>query len=179
MKKIITLFLLATLSTGVYAQKAQMLFYGVIAEGILSDPTADENSKNRKQKPIKDVKVSVFAAGELVSTHVSKETGFYGVLLKSGGSYEVVFEKDGYFSKTYVMNCKKLEHPADGSALKCLIDIDLFKSVDQAELTDLSKKPYGICSVNRNEFVWDTEAMHKHKVKFFELAQPAYLQNEK
>jgi len=76
MKKIITLFLLATLSTGVYAQKAQMLFYGVIEEGILSDPTADENSKNRKQKPIKDVKVSVFAAGELISTHVSKESGF-------------------------------------------------------------------------------------------------------
>ena len=86
MKKIITLMMLAVLATGVHAQKAQMLFYGVIEEGILIDPNGDETVKNKKQKPIKDVKVSVFSAGELISTNQSKETGFYGVLLKSGGT---------------------------------------------------------------------------------------------
>ena len=179
MKKIITLIFLAVLANGVHAQKAQMLFYGVIEEGILIDPNGDEAVKNKKQKPIKDVMVSVFSAGELISTNQSKETGFYGVLLKSGGTYDVVFEKDGYFKKTYQLNCKKLEHPSDGSALKCLIDIDLFKAVDVAELNDLSQKPFGICSVIRNQIQWDTEAMHKTKVKFFELAQPLYQQNEK
>lgn len=179
MKKIITLIFLAALANGVHAQKAQMLFYGVIEEGPLTDPSGDETVKNKKQKPIKDVKVSVFSAGELITTNESKETGFYGVILKSGATFDVVFEKDGYFKKTYQLNCKKLEHASDGSALKCLIDIDLFKSVDVAELKELSQKPFGICSVIRNQIQWDTEAMHKHKVKFFELAQPAYMQNVK
>ena len=179
MKKIITLLWLAFMTAGLQAQKAQMLFYGIIEEGALSDPSGDDTQKAKRQKPLKDVKVHVYAGGELVSTNASKETGFYGVLLKSGGNYEVVFEKDGYFSKTFELNCKNLEHPADGSALKCPLDIDLFKAVDQAELKEMSKKPYGICSVNRHEIQWNKEAMRKNKVKFYELAQPLYLQNEK
>ena len=179
MKKIITLFIWALLANGVHAQKAQLLFYGVIEEGVLTDPSGDESGKNKKQKPIKDVKVSVFSLGELISTNTSKETGFYGVLLKSGSTYDVVFEKEGYFKKTYQLNCKKLEHPSDGSALKCLIDIDLFKLVDVAELHDLTQKPFGVCSVNRNQILWDAEMMQQHKVKFYELARPAYLQNSK
>ena len=179
MKKIITLLLLAAIATGLQAQKAQMLFYGVIEEGILTDPTGDDAQKSKRQKPLKDVKVHVYAAGELISSNVSKESGFYGVLLKSGGSYEVVFEKDGYFSRTYTLNCKNMEHPADGNVLKCPLDIDLFKAVDHAELKQLSEKPYGICSVHRNEIQWNKEAMRKNNVKFYELAQAVYMQNEK
>ena len=179
MKKIITLLLLAAIATGLQAQKAQMLFYGVIEEGILTDPTGDDAQKSKRQKPLKDAKVHVYAAGELISSNVSKESGFYGVLLKSGGSYEVVFEKDGYFSRTYTLNCKNMEHPADGNVLKCPLDIDLFKAVDQAELKQMSEKPYGICSVNRNEIQWNKEAMRKNNVKFYELAQAVYMQNEK
>jgi hypothetical protein len=179
MKKIITLLWLAIVTTGLQAQKAQMLFYGVIEEGILTDPTGDEAGKAKKQKPLKDVKVHVYAAGELLSSNVSKESGFYGVLLKSGGNYEVVFEKEGYFSKKYELNCKNLVHPSDGSALKCPLDIDLFKELDNAELKQLCEKPYGVCSVNRNEIQWNKEAALKSKIKFFELAQPLYLQNEK
>ena len=179
MKKIITLLWLAVLTSGLQAQKAQMLFYGVIEEGVLMDPSGDVAVKPGKSRPIKDVKVLVYTAGELVSSNVSKETGFYGVLLKSGGNYDVIFEKDGYFSRKYELNCKNLEHPADGSALKCPLDIDLFKAVEHAELKHLSEKTYGICSVNRNEIKWNKEAMMKDKVKFYELAQPLYLQNEK
>jgi hypothetical protein len=179
MKKIITLLCLAVLTSGLQAQKAQMLFYGVIEEGVLTDPRGDAIPKTGKSKPIKDVKVMVYAAGELISSNVSKESGFYGVLLKSGGNYEVVFEKTGYFSRKYELNCKNLEHPTDGSALKCPLDIDLFKEVDNAELKELCEKPYGICSVNRREIQWNKEATLKSKIKFFELAQPLYLQNEK
>jgi len=179
MKKIITLIWLAVLTTGLEAQKAQMLFYGIIEEGVLVDPTGDDSPKASKQKPLKDVKVHVYAAGELISSNTSKESGFYGVLLKTGGNYEVVFEKDGYFSKSYALNCKNLEHPKDGSALKCPLDIDLFKAVDHPELKQLSEKPYGVCSVNRNEIQWNKEAIHKNNVKFFELAQAVYMENEK
>jgi hypothetical protein len=179
MKKIITLLCLSVLTFGLQAQKAQMLFYGVIEEGVLMDPHGDAVPKTGKSKPIKDVKVMVYAAGELISSNVSKETGFYGVLLKSGGNYEVVFEKAGYFSRKYELNCKNLIHPSDGSALKCPLDIDLFKEVDHAELRHMSEKTYGTCSVNRNEIQWNKETMMKNKVKFFELAKPLYPQNEK
>jgi hypothetical protein len=181
MKKMIPLLWLALFATCMQAQKAQMLFYGVIEEGVLQDPNGDAASVARKEKskPLKDVQVHVYLGGELISSNASKESGFYGVLLKSGGNYEVVFEKNGYFSKRYALNCKNLEHPADGSALKCPLDIELFKAVESAELEALSKKHFGICSVNRNDIKWDKEAMHKQKVSFFELAQPMYLQNEK
>ena len=121
MKKIITLFWLIAVTTTLQAQKAQMLFYGVVEEGILTDPNSDDALSNKKQKnrPLSQVTVHVYAGGELLSSSESKESGFYGVLLKSGGNYEVVFEKNGYFSKTYSMNCRNLLHPADGSALKC------------------------------------------------------------
>ncbi len=181
MKKIITLFWLIAVTTTLQAQKAQMLFYGVVEEGVLTDPNSDDDLSNKKQKnrPLSHVTVHVYAGGELLSSSESKESGFYGVLLKSGGNYEVVFEKNGYFSKTYSMNCRNLLHPADGSALKCPLDVDLFKAVDNAELKKISERPYGVCSVSRNDIQWNKETMMKNRVEFFEVAQPIYLQNTK
>jgi len=181
MKKIITLCALALSLTIGHAQKAQLLFYGVIEEGMIrpSDTKPLPIDKRSKQKAIEQVNVNVYVAGELVSSTISKESGFYGVLLKTGSSYEVVFEKDGYFSKTFVMNCKNLKHPVDGSALKCPMDIDLYKSVDSKELQAMAKKPYGMCSVTQNELKWDKETMTANRKKFLEIAQPLYQPNEK
>jgi len=181
MKKMLTLLWLVLLTTTLEAQKAQMLFYGVVEEGVLTDPSGDAPAENKKAKPkaLSRVKVNVYCAGELVSSNESKESGFFGVLLKSGANYEVVFEKDGYFSRKYVMNCKNLQHPNDGSALKCPLDVDLFKAVDSAELKRMSEQPYGVCAVSRNTIEWNKELILKNKIKFYELAQPLYQQNEK
>jgi hypothetical protein len=163
----------------VHAQKAQLLFYGVVEEGMIPTSDADVNKgKKKPNKAIDRVNVMVYAAGELVSSTTTKENGFYGVLLKTGTNYEVVFEKDGYFSKTFVMNCKSIKHPTDGSALKCPMDIDLYKSLDSAELREMCKKPYGICSVNQHEIKWNKDAMTENRKKFYELAVPLYQANE-
>lgn len=179
MRKMFTLLCLAVLTTTLQAQKAQMLFYGVVEEGVLTDPSGDEKPQPKKQKPLRSVKVSVYCAGELISSNESKESGFFGVLLRSGANYEVVFEKEGYFSRRFAMNCKNLQHPSDGSALKCPLDIDLFKEVDNAELKRMAEKPYGVCSVNRNDIHWDKEAIVRNKMEFYKLAEPLYQQNTK
>jgi hypothetical protein len=181
MKKIITLCVMSFLMTATHAQKAQLLFYGVIEEAMLraNDCGPVPIDSRSKVKAIDNVNVNVYVAGELVSTSTSKENGFYGVLLRTGASYEVVFEKDGYFSKTFVMNCKNLKHPIDGSALKCPMDIDLYKEVDNKELQAMTKKPYGMCSVAQNQLKWDKEAMTVNRKKFLEIARPIYQQNEK
>lgn len=180
MKKIVTLLWLAALTTTLHAQKAQMLFYGIVEEGIVT-AHADEGGKKKKQKtqPLEQVKVHVYCAGELITTSESKETGFYGVLLKSGSNYEVVFEKDGYFSRKYEVNCRHLERPTDGGAVKCPLDIELFKAVDNAELKRMSEKTFGVCSVTRTEIQWNRDLILQNKKKFLEIAQPLYLQNSK
>lgn len=179
MKTGITLLMLLCSMTLVHAQKAQLLFYGVVEEGMLPETKlADGKGTRKNSKALTQVNVMVYAAGELVSSTSTKENGFYGVLLKSGANYEVVFEKDGYFSKTFVMNCRSIQHPVDGSALKCPMDIDLYKSLDNAELKEMCKKPYGICSVNQHEMNWNKEAMTEHRKKFYEVAVPLYQANE-
>ncbi len=180
MKKIIALLWLATLTTTLNAQKAQMLFFGIVEEGVLTDPSGDGGKKKKqKPQPMENVKVHVYCGGELISSNESKENGFFGVLLKSGANYEVVFEKEGYFSRKYEMNCRKLERPTDGGALKCQLDIELYKAVDSAELNGLSEKPYGVCAVTRTEIQWNHELAAKNRIAFFELAQPHYFQNRK
>lgn len=177
MKKILTLITVVLSLSVTHAQKAQLIFYGIIEEGMFQDTKDD--TKQGKNKPLKDVNVHVYLAGEQISTTTSKETGFYGVLLKAGSTYEVVFEKDGYFSKTYVMNCKNLKHSTDGSALKCPMDIDLFKALENAELQKMTEKPYGMCSVAQNQLKWDVDAMTANRKKFYEIGRPLYLQNNK
>jgi len=179
MKTVITLCMLLCSLSLVHAQKAQLLLYGIVEEGMIPQSESAQAKANKKpNKAIDRVNVMVYAAGELVSSTTTKENGFYGVLLKTGANYEVIFEKDGYFSKTYVMNCKSIQHPADGSALKCPMDIDLYKSLDNAELREICKKPYGICSVNQHEMKWNKEAMTEHRKKFYEIAVPLYQANE-
>jgi hypothetical protein len=178
MKKIVILLWLAALTTTIHAQKAQMLFYGIIEEGFIA-PTADEVVKRKKQKvqPLELVNVHVYAGGELISTSISKESGFYGILLKSGANYEVVFEKDGYFSRKYEVNCRQLERPTDGSALKCPLDIELYKSIECAELKRMSEKTFGSCSVIRTDIQWNRDFIIKNKTKFLEIAQTLSAQN--
>lgn len=125
------------------------------------------------------VRVRVYSDGELISTTESKESGFYGVLLKSGANYEVVFEKDGFFSRKFEMNCRKLERPVDGGALKCPLDIEMYKTVESAELKRMSEKTFGTCSVIRTDIQWNRDFIVKNKAKFLEIAKPLYEQNEK
>ncbi|MFN5619783.1 MAG: hypothetical protein ACK478_00635 [Flavobacteriales bacterium] len=178
MKTVITLCMLLCSMSLVHAQKAQLLFYGVVEEGMIPNPEGASRADKKPNKTIDRVNVMVYAGGELVSTTTTKENGFYGVLLKTGANYDVVFEKDGYFSKTFVMNCKNIQHPADGNALKCPMDVDLYKSLDNAELKEMCRKPYGICSVNQHEMKWNKEAMTEHRKKFYEVAVPLYKANE-
>lgn len=160
-----------------HAQTPQVLFYGYIEEGVLQDPAGDVKKKKREKAPdkIKDVKIFVYSEGELVTSVNGRETGFYAVLLNAGKRYMVTFEKDGFFCKSFEIDCTALEYPDTDAAMKVLTDVSLFKQVDDASLLSLCKVPFAKCAYADGEMKWDIEYTEKAKEKFYDLAQPYYM----
>lgn len=169
----------ALLLSGVFAiaQAPQVLFYGYIETGVFEDPSGDVK-KTRKQKApekLKNVKIFVYQGEELVNTLAARETGFYALLLNAGVKYMVTFEKDGYFCKSFEIDCKSVEYTETDAAMKCLTDVSLFKKVENDDLLSLCKVPFARCAYENGEMVWDIEYTEKAKEKFYELAQPYYM----
>ncbi|MBL0317612.1 MAG: hypothetical protein IPP69_18375 [Flavobacteriales bacterium] len=177
MKKVITFTLIMIASLYVAAQTPQVLFYGYIEEGVFVDPTGDTKKSKRQKAPdkLKNVTVYVYKGGELVNTVGARETGFYALLLDAGATYSVTFEKEGYFCKTFEINCTSVVFHGTDAAMKCLTDVSLFKKVDDDSLLSLCKEPFAKCTFKDGEMVWDIEYTEKAKEKFYELAQPYYM----
>lgn len=177
MKKVITFTLFLMIGLCLSAQTPQVLFYGYIEEGVFIDPTGDAKKSKRQKAPdkLKNVKVFVYKGADLVNTVSARETGFYALLLDAGSSYNVTFEKDGYFCKTFEIDCSKVEFHGTDAAMKCLTDVSLFKKVEDDGLLSLCKEPFARCQYKEGEMVWDIEYTEKAKEKFYELAQPYYM----
>lgn len=182
MKKIYTILTLLLTTSVVIAQTPQVLFYGYIEEGVFTDPNGDAPKKQRKQKTpdkLKNVTVFVYKGEEVVNTLNARETGFYAVLLDAGTSYRVTFEKEGYFCKSFELDCTNVQYPETDAAMKCLTDVSLFKKVENDDLLSLCKIPFARCSYVEGEMVWDIDYTQKAKEKFYELAQPYYMAADK
>ncbi len=174
-----TLFLLI----GMYAmaQTPQVLFYGYVEEGIFVDPSGDAK-KSRKQKnpeKLRNVTVYVYQGDVLINTVSGRESGFYAVLLESGAKYNVTFEKDGFFCKSFEVDCRNVQFPETDAAMKCLTDVSLFKKVEDEEMLALCHVPFAKCSFKNGDMVWDVEYTERAKEKFYELAQPYYMASGK
>jgi|688.fasta_scaffold37992_5 hypothetical protein len=182
MKKLCTILSLCLATTVAIAQTPQVLFYGYIEEGVFIDPNGDTPKKQKKQKApdkLKNVSVYVYKGEEVVSTLNARETGFYAVLLDAGANYRVTFEKDGYFCKSFELDCSNVQYPETDAAMKCLTDVSLFKKVENDDLLSLCKVPFARCAYSEGEMVWDIEYTQKAKEKFYELAQPYYMAADK
>ena len=160
-----------------WSQVPQVLFYGYIEEGRFE--TEEVNSSSKKVKAaakLSDVTIYVYSGDSLISSEKARETGFYASILNSGNVYRVVFEKQGYFCKSFELDCRKLQYSADGSAVKCPTDITLFKKVDDAHLLNLCNLPFAKASfdISHTNLTWDMEYTAQIKEKFFDLAQPYY-----
>ncbi|MBX7051265.1 MAG: hypothetical protein K1X54_04430 [Flavobacteriales bacterium] len=177
MKKVITFTLFLFIGLCLSAQTPQVLFYGYIEEGVFVDPTGDVKKSKRQKAPekLKNVKVFVYKGGDLINTVSARETGFYALLLDAGSKYSVTFEKDGYFCKTFEIDCSDVKFHGTDAAMKCLTDVSLFKKVDDDSLLSLCKEPFAKCTYQDGEMVWDIEYTEKAKEKFYELAQPYYM----
>jgi hypothetical protein len=182
MKKLLSITLFMMLGLFCFAQAPQVLFYGYVEEGVFENP----NSTKRKKKDsvpqkLKGVKIYIYHADSVVSIVEARETGFYAVLLESDKVYRVTFEKEGYFCKSFELNCNEVKYPDDDAAMKCLTDVSLFKKVDDADLLSLCKVPFAKCAYNNStgDMEWDLEYTARAKTKFYELAQPYYMASEK
>lgn len=182
MKKLCSILTLILVTTVAMAQKPQVLFYGYIEEGVFADPNGDTPKKQKKQKApdkLKNVNLFVYKGDEVVTTLNARETGFYAVLLDAGAKYMVTFEKEGYFCKSFELDCTSVKYQDTEAAMKCLTDVSLFKKVENDDLLSLCKTPFARCSYAGGEMVWDIEYTQKAKEKFYELAQPYYMASDK
>jgi hypothetical protein len=176
MKKLFTVMAVVALTMTMSAQTAQVLFYGYIEEGIFE--STDDSKKKKKEKvpdKLNQVKISIYTSDTLMNEVEARETGFYAVLLSSGSQYRVVFEKDGYFCKTFALDCREVEYSSSDAALKCLTDVSLFKSVQNNDIHSLCAEPYARCSYEEGEMVWDLDYTAVAKEKFYEMAQPYFM----
>ncbi|MFM7731266.1 MAG: hypothetical protein ACKO6L_09525 [Flavobacteriales bacterium] len=170
-KSILTACITWLIATYSFGQKPQVLFYGYVEEGKIEQ--SDDRS-NKEPKKLKGVEIKVFDGATPIKTISARETGFYGVLLEAGPIYQVVFSKEGYFSKSFELDCRELFYPEDGSAVKCLSDISLFKEVDSAELRELSQTTYAKCSFFNGQMAWDQSYTAQSKNKFMSAARSMY-----
>jgi hypothetical protein len=176
----LTLVLLLAIVTA-SAQTPQVLFYGYIEEGVFVDPSGDAKKSKKQKAPdkLKNVTVYVYQGEEIVNTITARETGFYAVLLTAGKKYRVSFEKEGYFCKSFELDCTNVQFPDTDAAMKCLTDVSLFKKVENDDLLSLCKIPFAKCAYKDGEMAWDLEYTAKAKEKFYELAQPYYMAQDK
>ena len=180
MKKILTALAIVAVSLTMQAQSAQVLFYGYVEEGVFEN--TDETKRKKKEKTpqkLNDVKISIYSADTVMSEVNASETGFYAVLLSSGSQYKVVFEKEGYFCKTFALDCREVDYSSTDAALKCLTDVSLFKSVQNNDLQTLCMEPYAKCAYSDGQMVWDLEYTAMAKERFYQMAQPYFMAETK
>jgi hypothetical protein len=172
MKKVLLLTCITWLiTTSSFGQKPQVLFYGYIEEGKIEQV---EGKSNKEPKKLKGVEITVMDGSTPIKKVTARETGFYGILLDAGPIYHVVFNKEGYFSKTFELDCRELFYPEDGSAVKCLSDISLYKAVESEELRELSQSTYAKCAFFNGQMAWDQSFTVRSKEEFMRVAQSFY-----
>ncbi|MFN8776699.1 MAG: hypothetical protein ACK5XV_08035 [Flavobacteriales bacterium] len=182
MKNLISALFFGLLTSGSWAQGEvpSCLFYGYVEEGQFDE--ADSKKKKAKlSSKVANARIQIFVGDMLQSEQESRETGFYALMLPAGEKYRVVFEKEGYLSKCFEMDCRKLSVPAADMAYKCLVDVSLFRQVEDTNVTNLCKIPFARCTFDpaEGEMVWDMEYTVRTQEKFYQLAQPYYLAEKK
>jgi len=180
MKNYITLTFLVLVSYWGLAQTPQVLFYGYVEEGIFDNPNSSKKKKKeRAPDKLSGVKIYVYDGDSVANVVNARETGFYAILLNAGKKYRVTFEKEGFFCKSFEMDCRDAKFPETDAALKCLTDVSMFKKVEDDDLLSLCRVPYAKCNYQNGEMVWDMEYTARAREKFYELAQPYYMAMEK
>lgn len=181
MKKIYLTLLVFCISSLVFAQSPQLMFYGYVEHGQLEEEDAGKKKKAKAPPKLKDVNVFVYAGDSVIQSLKARETGFYATLLPKGNVYHVVFEKEGFFCKSFEIDCRDIEFPSDDAAIKCMTDVSLFPKVEDSDLLNLCKVPYAKAQFDKStgNISWDMAYTDRIKQKFVALAQPYYTATSK
>lgn len=152
------------------------MFYGYVEEGQIESPSTDTKKRKKSAPKLSEVKMYVYSNEQIITNADVRETGFYAAVLPAGKKYHVVFEKEGYFCKSFELDCTDVRRPSDDMAIKCLVDVSLYKKIDDQDLLNLCKVPYAKAQFNSQtlQMEWDMDYTEKIKSKFELIAQPYY-----
>jgi len=181
MKKICLTLLVFCISSLVFAQAPQLMFYGYVEQGQLQEEEVEKKKKAKAPPKLKDVNVFVYSGDSIIQSVKARETGFYAALLLKGSVYHVVFEKEGFFCKSFEIDCRDIEFPSGDAAIKCMTDVTLFPKVEDSDLLNLCKVPYAKAQfdISTGNISWDMDYTDRIKQKFIALAQPYYTATSK
>jgi hypothetical protein len=157
------------------------MFYGYVEQGQFEEEDAGKKKKAKVPPKLKEVNVFVYAGDSVIQSNKVRETGFYAALLPKGEVYHVVFEKEGYFCKSFEIDCRDIDYPNDDAAIKCMTDVTLFPIVEDSDLLNLCKVPYAKAQFDKStgNISWDMAYTDRIKQKFIALAQPYYTATSK
>jgi hypothetical protein len=157
------------------------MFYGYVEQGQIEEEDAGKKKKAKAPPKLKEVNVFVYSGDSIIQSNKVRETGFYAALLPKGAVYHVVFEKEGFFCKSFEIDCRDIEYPHDDAAIKCMTDVTLFPKVEDSDLLNLCKVPYAKAQfdISTGNISWDMAYTDRIKQKFIALAQPYYTASSK
>jgi hypothetical protein len=163
-------FYLKALRTGlkVYIMLCAFLFVAVDmaygqddlnVHGVVSD--AMSSSK------LDGVKVTVKKDGTEHNTSTTRANGKYEFYLSSNSKYEFIFEKDGFVTRTIVIDAKSIPEEVVGAGIIMPTDMTMFEITEAMKDADLSvfNQPIGIAKYDpgQADLVWDFA--HTSRVK--------------
>ncbi|MEZ4800702.1 MAG: hypothetical protein R2809_13190 [Flavobacteriales bacterium] len=93
MKKLVTTLVTFFICAQLFAQQAQVMFYGYVEQGQIESTSTSSKKKKKSAPKLAQVKMYVYSGSEIISTADVRETGFFATVLPAGKSYHIVFEK--------------------------------------------------------------------------------------
>ncbi len=97
---------------------------------------------------MEEVTIDVTSNFEKVQTHISRETGFYAVVLDVGVDYQVTFSKPGFIPKVFSIDVKDIPQYAYDESFKMFIDEALFPELSGADMTKFETMTMASCKYN-------------------------------
>jgi len=153
MKRTLLTFMLLAMVSSIYALTPKILFYGYVEEGNIERMFA----KNETPPKLNNVQVTVTQGNEEIKVVKNRKTGFYSVILETGISYQVKFEKEGFITKIFEIDGSTIPDGDFEESFKMFTDITLFPRTNAEEEHTLWSSPVAKCSFQyeTKRLVWD------------------------
>jgi hypothetical protein len=155
MKRTLLSLILLAVTCSIYAVSPKILFYGYVVEGNIETMFDKGDSPER----LDNVSVSVFHGKEEIKAIQNRKTGFYSLILETGKTYIVKFEKEGFISKIFQIDGSNIPQGEFEEAFKMFTDVTLFPKMNAVDEHTLSSAPVAKCKFNNDaqKLVWDMQ----------------------
>ncbi|MGB0424988.1 MAG: hypothetical protein ACPGED_11705 [Flavobacteriales bacterium] len=170
MKKLNLSLFFILLAAWCFAGNAKVLIYGYVTEGNVNQII--KTDKKAETVNLEGVKIFLYQNGELVKEMNNRNTGFYSLILPTGSTYEIMFERKGYISKKVQILTEDVPDKQYDEAFKMITDISLFPEMEGKDLSDFSQQVVAKCKYNlgKDRMSWDMVYAREAFGKFLDLS---------